>query len=77
MSISPWREQKNFASRSWPERRAVAEATEQAKNFRGRLEAAGISFGKLLELEDALDDLSFMARNILLGWENGEEFPNG
>ena len=59
------------------ERRAVAEATEQAKNFRGRLEAAGISFGKLLELEDALDDLSFMARNILLGWENGEGFPNG
>lgn len=58
------------------ERRAVAEATEQAKNFRGRLEAAGISFGKLLELEDALDDLSFMARNILLGWENGEGFPH-
>ena len=58
------------------ERRAVAEATEQAKNFWGRLEAAGISFGKLLELEDALDDLSFMARNILLGWENGEGFPH-
>ena len=58
------------------ERRAVAEATEQAKNFRGRLEAAGISFGKLLELEDAMDDLSFMARNILLGWENGEGFPH-
>ena len=58
------------------ERRAVAEATEQAKNFRGRLEAAGISFGKLLELEDALDDLSFMARNILLGWETGEGFPH-
>lgn len=58
------------------ERRAVAEATEQAKNFRGRLEAAGISFGKLLELEDALDDLSLMARNILLDWENGEGFPH-
>lgn len=58
------------------ERRAVAEATEQAKNFRDRLEAAGISFEKLLELEDALDDLSLMARNILLGWENGEGFPH-
>lgn len=58
------------------ERRAVAEATEQAKNFRGRLEAAGISFGELLELEDAMDDLSLMARNILLGWENGEGFPH-
>lgn len=58
------------------ERRAVAAATEQAKNFRDRLEVAGISFGKLLELEDALDDLSFMARNILLGWENGEGWPN-
>ena len=58
------------------ERRAVAEATDQAKNFRGRLEAAGISFGKLLELEDAMDDLSLMARNILLGWENGEGFPH-
>lgn len=58
------------------ERRAVAEATEQAENFRGRLEAAGISFGELLELEDAMDDLSLMARNILLGWENGEGFPH-
>lgn len=58
------------------ERRAVAEATEQAKNFRDRLEAAGISFEKLLELEDALDDLSLIARNILLGWENGEGFPH-
>ena len=58
------------------ERRAVAEATEQAKNFRDRLEAAGISFEKLLEFEDALDDLSLMARNILLGWENGEGFPH-
>lgn len=61
------------------QKRSVGPSRKQPNRLRisgGRLEAAGISFGKLLELEDALDDLSFMARNILLGWENGEGFPH-
>lgn len=56
------------------ERRAVAAATEQAKAFRDKLEAAGISYHELMVLEQAHEDLGNMARNILLGWENGEGF---
>ena len=59
------------------ERRAVTAATEQAKAFRDKLEAAGISYHELLALEQAHEDLGDMAHNILLGWENGEGFPNG
>ena len=58
------------------ERRAVAAATEQAKAFRDKLEAAGISYHELLALEQAHEDLGDMAHNILLGWENGEGFPH-
>lgn len=58
------------------ERRAVAEATEQAKAFRDKLEAAGISYHELMALEQAHEDLGNMAHNILLGWENGEGFPH-
>lgn len=56
------------------ERRAVASATEQAKAFRDKLEAAGISYHELMALEQAHEDLGNMAHNILLGWENGEGF---
>lgn len=58
------------------ERRAVASATEQAKAFRDKLEATGISYHELLALEQAHEDLGDMAHNILLGWENGEGFPH-
>lgn len=58
------------------ERRAVAAATEQAKAFRDKLEAAGISYHELMALEQAHEDLGNMAHNILLGWENGEGFPH-
>lgn len=50
------------------ERRAVAAATEQAKAFRDKLEATGISYHELLALEQAHEDLGNMAHNILLGW---------
>lgn len=59
------------------ERRAVAAATEQAKAFRDKLEAAGISYHKLLALEEARCDMNDLAHHILLGWENEEGFPNG
>ena len=59
------------------ERRAVAAATEQAKAFRDKLEGVGISYHKLLALEEARRDMNDLAHHILLGWENGEGFPNG
>ena len=58
------------------ERRAVAAATERAKAFRDKLEAAGISYHKLLALEEARRDMNDLAHRILLGWENGEGFPH-
>ena len=45
--------------------------------FRDKLEAAGISYHKLLALEEARRDMNDLAHHILLGWENGEGFPNG
>ena len=58
------------------ERRAVAAATEQAKAFRDKLEGVGISYHKLLALEEARRDMNDLAHHILLGWENGEGFPH-
>jgi len=58
------------------ERRAVAAATEQAKAFRDKLEATGISYHELLALEEARRDMNDLAHHILLGWENGEGFPH-
>ncbi len=59
------------------DRAEIAAAVKAAKAFRDKLEAAGISYHELLALEQAHEDLGDMAHNILLGWENGEEFPNG
>ena len=52
-------------------------ATAEAKEFRTKLEAAGISYHKLLELEAEREKLSGISHNILLGWERGEGLPNG
>ena len=59
------------------DRAEIAAEVKAAKAFRDKLEAAGISYHELLALEQAHEDLGDMAHNILLGWENGEEFPNG
>ena len=58
------------------DRAEIAAAVKAAKAFRDKLEAAGISYHKLLALEQAHEDLGNMAHNILLGWENGEGFPH-
>lgn len=58
------------------DREAILAATERAKAFRGRLEAAGISYTTLLELEALHDKLGNLAHNILLGLERGEGLPN-
>ena len=59
------------------DRAEIAAAVKAAKAFRDKLEAAGISYHELLALEQAHEDLGNMAHNILMGWENGEGFPNG
>ena len=71
------RKARNAAEDMEKERGGVAAATEQAKGVRDELETTGISYHELLALEQAHEDLGNMAHNILLGWENGEGFPNG
>lgn len=52
----------------------IAAAVKVAKAFRDKLEAAGISYHKLLALEEARRDMNDLAHHILLGWENGGVF---
>ena len=54
-------------------RRAVAEA----KEFRGHLERAGISYTTLLHLVALQEGMGGLAHNILLGYEHGEGWPSG
>lgn len=53
------------------DRAEIAAAVKVAKAFRDKLEAAGISYHKLLALEEARRDMNDLAHHILLGWENG------
>ena len=53
--------------------RAVAEA----KEFRGHLERAGISYTTLLHLVALQEGMGGLAHNILLGYEHGEGWPDG
>lgn len=59
------------------DRAEIAAAVKVAKAFRDKLEGVGISYNKLLALEEARHDMNDLAHHILLGWENGEGFPNG
>lgn len=59
------------------EQTAVCAATETAKKFRDKLEAVGISYITLLDLEALRGNLGDMGHNILLGWERGEGWPRG
>ena len=66
------------AERAAKEEATIRAATERAKRFRDKLEAAGISFNTMLDLQAAYDaDMDSLAHNILLGWERGEGLPNG
>lgn len=58
------------------DRAEITAAVKAAKAFRDKLEAAGISYHKLLTLEEARRDMNDLAHHILLGWENGEGFPH-
>ena len=59
------------------ERRAIQQAVEEAKEFRGHLERAGISYTALLELEALRANLGSLGHNALLGFERGEGWPDG
>ena len=50
---------------------------EEAKEFRGHLEAAGITYNTLLELEALRGNLGSLGHNALLGFERGEGWPDG
>lgn len=53
----------------------IAAAVKVAKAFRDKLEAAGISYHKLLALEEARRDMNDLAHHILLGWESVDNRP--
>ena len=52
------------------DRAEIAAAVKAAKAFRDKLEGVGISYHKLLALEEARRDMNDLAHHILLGWEN-------
>ncbi len=59
------------------EQAAIREITEKAKKFRDRLEAAGLSYMDLLELEALRHGLGEMGHEIMLGYYRGEGWPSG
>lgn len=59
------------------EQAAIREATERAKKFHARLDAMGLKYRDLLELEVLAHSLGDMGHNILLGYERGEGWPSG
>lgn len=59
------------------ERRAIRRAVAEAKEFRGHLERAGISYTTLLHLVALQEGMGGLAHNILLGYEHGEGWPDG
>ena len=59
------------------ERAVFREITEKAKKFHARLDAVGMKYTDLLELEVLAHSLGDMGHNILLGHERGEGWPSG
>lgn len=59
------------------EQAAIREVTERAKKFHARLDAKGLKYRDLLELEVLAHSLGDMGHNILLGYERGEGWPSG
>ena len=59
------------------ERAVFREITEKAKKFHARLDAMGLKYRDLLELEVLAHSLGDMGHNILLGYEREEGWPGG
>ena len=67
-----------FAAEDDAKERAVfREITEKAKKFHARLDAMGLKYRDLLELEVLAHSPGDMGHNILLGYERGEGWPSG
>lgn len=80
IELDPLREQiraKREAEAIEKENRAIRQAVAEAKEFRDRLGAVGISYKTLLELEELRTGLGDMAHKMLLGFECGEGWPDG
>lgn len=68
--------QAEFAAENVAKERAAIQATaEAAKKFRDKLEAKGLKYTDLLELEVLRHNLGELGHNILLGYERGEGWP--
>ena len=59
------------------EQAAIRDVTERAKKFHARLDAMGLKYRDLLELEVLANSLGDMGHNILLGYEREEGWPGG
>ena len=70
-------EAKRAAADAERERKEIRAAVEEAKEFRGNLERAGISYTTLLHLVELQESVSDLAHNMLLGYEQGEGWPDG
>ena len=70
-------EAKRAAADAEREQKEIRAAVEEAKESRGNLERAGISYNTLLELEALRGNLGSLGHNALLGFERGEGWPDG
>ncbi len=59
------------------EQAAIRDVTERAKKFHVRLDAMGLKYRDLPELEVLAHSPGDMGHNILLGYERGEGCPSG
>ena len=57
------------------EQAEIREAVRRAKAFRDKLEAAGITYATLLDLERFQDTVGPLANSFLAGYERGEGWP--
>lgn len=70
--------QAKFAEEDNLKERAVfREITGKAKEFQKRLDAKGLKYTDLLELEVLAHSLGDIGHHILLGYERGEGWPSG
>ena len=70
-------EAKRAAADAEREQKEIRAAVEEAKEFRGNLERAGTSYTTLLHLVELQESVSDLAHNMLLGYEQGEGWPDG
>lgn len=71
---------KQEAEEAAKKREQIRQATEDAKRFQSSIDAAGLSYSSLLELEEEHERMGgtdSLAHNVLVGYERGEGWPDG